>query len=239
MRSALVLARALDPLGSAPVVTTDWSAAVKVPWGMMGNDSLGDCVCADTGHTLMIRTANASTVVVPTDADIVALYEAVGGYDPTDPSTDRGCDETAMCQYLEATGFLGHRSDGTGMVDPTNFDHVKWCCQLFGHCRIGFNVPSYAMDQFGAGKSWDLDAGGDQTIVGGHDVPIVHADRDLLYCVTWGKVQAMTPAFFAKFTEEAHAEVFGDWIKQGGMAPSGFNLDQLAVDLASLQEISP
>ena len=237
-RAGLVLARALDTLGPAPAVTTDWTQAVKVPWQMFGNDSLGDCVCADTGHTLMLRTANASSIVVPTDQDVIALYEAVGGYDPSNPSTDQGCDETAMCQYLETTGFLGHKSDATGMVDPANADHVRWSCQLFGHCRLGFDVPAYAMDQFDAGKPWDIDPSGDQTIVGGHDVPAVVIDGEFVHVVTWGKLQPMTPAFFAKYVSEAHCELFLDWVKAGGLAPSGFDLDHLAADLKQVAEAS-
>lgn len=237
MRSALILARSLDPLGPAPVKSNDYVSAVTVPWGIMGNDSLGDCVCADTGHTLMLRTANASSVVVPTDQDVIALYEAVGGYDPKDPNTDQGCDETTMCQYLESTGFLGHKCDASAMVDPANLDHIRWCVQLFGHCRLGINFPAFAMNQFNAGQPWDTPAAGaDTTIEGGHDVPIVEYDGDFFHVVTWGKLQAMTPAFFKVYCEEAHCELFTDWIRANGTAPSGFNLSQLVNDLAALRQ---
>ena len=94
MRSALALAGALDPLGDPPAASNDYVAAVTVPWGMFGNDQLGDCVCADTAHTLMLRTANASSIVVPADADVIKLYEDVGGYIPGKEWTDRGCVES-------------------------------------------------------------------------------------------------------------------------------------------------
>lgn len=241
MRSALIMAKALDALGGPPDLSNDYISAVvkQAPagWGMMDNDSLGDCVCADTGHALMLRTANVGpSIVVPTDADIVSLYEAVGGYSPSDPSTDQGCDETAMCQYLETTGFLGHKSDAAAMVDVSNLAHVKWVVQLFGTCRIGFNVPAYAMTQFNNGQPWDLDPSGDQTVEGGHDVPIVGYKGDDLVVVTWGQIQHMTPAFLAQWADEAHAELFADWIAVTGVAPSGLDLTQLTEDLQALQQ---
>jgi hypothetical protein len=234
LKSALVMARALDPLGAPPPASNDYTAAVKVPWGMFANDRLGDCVCADTAHALMLRTANASSIVVPADSDVIALYEAVGGYVPGDESTDNGCDETSMCEYLEKTGFLGHRSDATGAVDPQNLDHLKWCIQLFGTCRIGVDLPRSAMDQFEAGEPWDVR--GDGAILGGHDVPLVKYDgAGMFYCVTWGRLQPVTPAFVLKYTEEAHAELFFDWVQAQGVAPPGLDLDDLAKKLAALK----
>lgn len=193
-----------------------------------------NCVCADTGHALMLRTANASgSIVVPSDADIEKLYEVVGGFDPSDPQdTDNGCDETTMCEYLEKTGFLGHKSDATGTVEPSNLDHLRWCVQLFGTCRLGVNLPQSAVDAFnnsGGSQAWDV--GGDETIVGGHDVPLVGYKGDSFLCVTWGVVQPMTGEFILKFVEEVHSELFPDWIAQQGTAPSGFDLQDLLARL--------
>lgn len=239
MRSALILSRYLDPLGAAPADSNDYVSAVNKAvngdWGMMGNDQWGDCVEADTGHSLMLRTANTGTIVIPTTQDIEALYTAVTGFNPNDPNTDQGTDETTMCQYMETTGLLGHKSDGTAMVDTTNLDHVKWSMQLFGALRLGMNVPDYCMDQFNSGKPWDV-VGDPQSanIEGGHDVPLVKYDSGMFYVVTWGKIQAMTPNFFKAFVDEAHAEVYADWIKSTGVSPSGFGLDALLSDLKGL-----
>lgn len=235
MRRALTLGGHLNTLGAAPIVSDDYVSAVTVPWGILGNDLVGDCTCADAAHTLMLRTANASSIVVPTEQDVLALYSAISGYNPSDPSTDIGCSESAVVTYLEIVGFLGHKLDATGMIDPANVDHVKWTVQLFGSCRIGLNMPAYAADQFNAGVPWDIDPQADQTIEGGHDVPIVKYDAGLFYVVTWGQLQAMTPAFFAKYCDEAHAEIFLDWIRAVGTAPSGFAIDQLVADLTSLR----
>lgn len=232
LRSAIVMAGALDPLGPPPAASNDYTIAVKVPWPMFLNDKLGDCVAADSAHTLMLRTANASSIVIPTDDDVTRLYEAVGGYVPDDLSTDQGCNETSMCEYLEHTGFLGHKADTIGSVDPANLDHIKWAIQLFGSCRIGLNLPQSAMDQFNNGEPWSVS--GDDTIIGGHDVPLVKYALDRIYCVTWGYLQPMTPEFLVKYNEESHVELFSDWVRSQGTAPSGFDLADLEEKLKAL-----
>lgn len=232
MRSALVMARALDPLGAPPTVSNDYTAAVTVPWKMLGNDSLGDCVCADSAHSLMLRTANTGNIIIPTDNDVISLYEAVGGYVPGDSSTDNGCDETSMCEYLEKTGFLGHKLDATASIDPHNLDHIRWCIQLFGSCRIGIDLTQSAMDAFNNGQVWD--ANDDENSLGGHDIPLVKYDKNLFYCVTWGQLQPVTSAFIVKYNEEAHAELHFDWTQNQGVSPSGFNLDDLYSKIKAL-----
>jgi hypothetical protein len=241
MRSALVMAKALNTLGPAPASSNDYMAAVTVPWGMLLNDTLGDCVCADQGHTLMLRTANTGTLVTPTDNDIQALYEAVGGYDPAqiqpDGSnpTDQGCVMTAMANYMETTGLLGHKADAVGTVDPSNLDHVRWCIQLFGSCSIGINFPAWAMDAFNAGQVWGAPpSGADTTIVGEHDIPLVDCRGGTFTCVTWGKGQLVDPTFLGLYCEEAHSELFFDWTSAQGVAPNNLSLDQLFSDLAAI-----
>lgn len=232
-RSMLLMSQALSPLGAAPPASNDYAGAVKVPWEMFGNDTIGDCVAADTAHTLMLRTANTGQIVVPTESDVIALYSAVGGYVPGDESTDQGCDESAMCQYLVAHGFLGHKADLVGNIDPTVLDYVRWCVQLFGACRIGLNLPGYAEDQFDGRQPWDVSQYGDQSTAG-HDVPIIGYQGGTFTVVTWGRAQPMTEAFFLRYCEEAHAELYFDWIARQGTAPSGFDLETLASRLRQI-----
>lgn len=226
LRSMQFMSAALDQFGPAPAACNDYLSAVKVPWGMMLNDQIGDCTCADSGHTLMLRTANASSIIIPSDADIEKLYEQFG-YDPSNSeATDNGVTEVAMCDFLVSTGFLGHKASAVGSVDYTNLDHIKWTVQLFGHCRIGLNLPAYAEDQFMDGKPWDVSSFGDHTVMG-HDVPVVDFKGNTLYVITWGKVQPITIAAYQAWCEEAHSEVWPDFVRSQGTAPSGFDLADL------------
>src|ERR1039457_5463995 len=73
MRAALITAKVMDALGPAPSSSPGYSnvvdKAVAGDWGMMGNDSVGDCTCADRGHRLMLWTALGSKkLVIPTAA---------------------------------------------------------------------------------------------------------------------------------------------------------------------------
>src|ERR1700680_619561 len=232
VRSAIAVAKHLDALGTPPPASYDFMTAVDQAtggdWGMFGNDQYGCCVWADTAHQLMLRTANTGTIVQPTTEDVLATYAARTGFTPDDPNTDLGDDETGAGYYLVSTGFLGHKADAVGAVDPRNLDHLRWVIHLFGSSRIGFHVPQYAMEQCAQGKPWDVNPLGDQTIVGGHDVPLVHYMGDAFYAATWGKIQVVTIPFLAKWCDEAHVELFADWIRTQGTAPS-------ALDLASLE----
>lgn len=234
--------QALSTLGKPPAVSSDYVSAVTkqspAGWGVLLNNEIGDCVPADSGHQLMLRTANAGNIVIPTDDDILALYEAVGGYVPGDPNTDQGCAEEAMCQYLVTNGLCGHKLSATAPIDPTNLDHIRWAVQLFGACRMGIFVDERMEDQFSDHQAWDQAADPNDPNAGGHDVPVVKFDSEYAYVVTWGALQPVTWSLMASsaFLEEAHGEISKDWIRAGGTAPSGFDLEALLADLQGLAE---
>ena len=249
-KSLKIIATHLMKLGPAPTETNNYievtrtalKAAGLSNWGVMLNNNEGCCVCSDTGHVDEQRTANAGKIIIPADFDIQTLYEAVGGYDPsqTKPDgsnpTDQGCDETTMEDWTStSTGFCGRKLDATGMVDFTNLDFLIWCIELFGSARLGINFPAWAMDAFNAGRPWGAPpAGADTTIEGGHDVPLVDFRNGQFTCITWGVEQIVTAPFLTLYCEESHAEIAADWIQAQGMTPSGFDLNQLVNDLGEL-----
>jgi hypothetical protein len=53
--------------------------------------------------------------------------------------------------------------------------------------------------------------------------------------VTWGQTQVISMDFLKLYCEESHAELNFDWIRKQGTAPNGFNLNQLASDLAAVE----
>lgn len=243
-RSAVVMHDALSSLGLPPAASDDYTAAVKAQnngqWEILGNDSVGDCVEADDGHYLMLRTANVGKIIVPTTQDIIDLYSAETGYVAGDEATDNGTSETSACEYMQSTGLLGHKSEANGALIPYNLNHVKWAQQLFGRARLGIIVPAYLMEQFSAGEIWHYDSTRDQTPEGGHDVPFVRYNADDTgVVITWGKEQLVDlKSFFAQssgLVTEVHAEVYPDWIRAVGTAPSGLDLSALVNELAALE----
>ena len=93
-RSALVAGQILPP----PPPSIDYTAGMPANLGELMNDSIGDCTCAAWGHAQQVWSFNSNPPMqtLP-DADIEALYEAVGGYVPGDSSTDNGCVEQDVC----------------------------------------------------------------------------------------------------------------------------------------------
>ena len=246
LRRALVLSRHLDPLGKPPAVSNNYIKAVHDltggDWGMMGNDRYGDCVKADDAHYLMLRTANTGKMVVPTTEQVVTDYmKQTGGQ-------DTGLYEDQDDDWMEQNGMLGHKSVAHGSIDPSNMDHVRWGVQLFGRVRLGIAVTQEMVNQFDRGQPWT--ATDMRHIVGLHDVPLVYYDQDdhaPLVVITWGKEQRMSLHCFRaccaslarQHEGETHVELFPDWIKEIGTAPSGLNLEQLTADLAHVSDAGP
>jgi hypothetical protein len=209
-----------------------WSTAVRQPWGMMLNDSLGDCTCAAAGHMVQCWTANHGAEVTPTDKAILSAYEAVGGYRPGHPDTDNGAVEIDVLNYWRKTGIAGHQLAAYAAVAVTNVGHVKAGLDLFGGLYIGLSLPLSAQGQ----QVWTVPAGGAHGrgvpgSWGGHAVGLVAFDATGLTCVTWGALQKMSWGFFGTYCEEAYVPLSNDWARPGVKAPSGFDLAALQADL--------
>lgn len=211
--------------------------ATKVSqWPMYLNDQLGDCTCATVGHEIEAWTAYASAEVSLADSDILALYEAVGGYVPGDPSTDNGCEIQDVLAYWQRTGVAGHKIAAyAALGDCTNLTLMKQCLQTFGTVYLGINCPQSAETQFSAGEVWTVVPGSPNA--GGHAIPLQRWDEARLgdlEVVTWGSLQRMTMAFAAEYVEEAWVPVSADWVTANGDTITGFNLAQLEADLAAV-----
>lgn len=219
----------------APPARVDWSRGFSFNYGMMLNDTLGDCTEAKKGHAVQVWTlCNGRMVTVP-DSVVLGAYETDGGYVPGDASTDNGEDMLTNLTDWRQNGFGGHALSAFAAIDYSNFASVAQSIYLFGLVDIGFSVPQSAMDQNGAGQIWDV-VPNDGGIVGGHDVvvPMFDSTSHTLTCITWGMRQQMTWAFFQKYVDEAYALLAPDWLQRGGIDPSGFNLTALQADLAAV-----
>lgn len=217
--------------GWVPPPFSDHSLGKK-QWGMMLNDTLGDCTIAAVGHAMQVFTLGKLTVP---DSVILSYYEKWCGYNPADPSTDQGGIELDVLNDWRKQSFAGHILEGYVDPQPQNFLHIQHAISEFGGVYIGFQVPQSAMDQFNAGQIWDV-VPNDGGIVGGHAVfcPAYHTldphvnKRTTINCITWGGVQKMTIDFWDKYCDESHCLLAAAW------EPAGVNLNQLRADLASI-----
>ena len=227
----LRMARYLTPSLPPPPVSVDWTHGLS-DWGMMLNDTLGDCTIAGCGHAVQVWSlANVGLELTVSDSDILAAYEAWDGYVNGDASTDNGGIELDVLNDWKKNGLAGHAL--LAFADPAvaNLTEIRQTIALFGGCYIGMEVPNFIMDSIP--QVWDVttDDGG---IDGGHCVFVAGYDAESFTFISWGTVYKMTTAFWAKYVDEAHGLLSSVWIGANG-APSGFNLNQLQADLSAIR----
>jgi hypothetical protein len=227
------LTRALPPLPD----TVAWGT--KVPaWGMGGNDKCGDCTLAAVGNlTRLWGTDAAGAPKIIPDADLVAAYSAISGYDPATGANDNGCVVLEVLNRWRKQGIAGDQLGAYVSVEPTHTTNLQAAVFLFGAAYIGLALPLTAQEQFASGRPWTTCPGcnGPRAAAGswgGHAVPIVGYSRFGVQVVTWAKVQTCSWPFIAAYCDEAYACLSADWIAKNGQAPSGFSVPDLQADLA-------
>jgi hypothetical protein len=201
-------------------------------WGMLDNDTLGDCTIADIIHGIQVWMTNVG-VPWPT-MDVltqVALdyYEWWCGYVPGNPNTDNGGVIVDQLNRWLAKGFNYHKLMGYADPQITNLTHVAQSINLFGGVSIGLLLPVTAQNQ----EVWDIV--GDPTDQespaypgswGGHAtyVPKYNSLSSGLSptCITWSVLMPMTERFWLTYVDEVHA-LFGKMWMEKSVAPGGFD----------------
>ena len=81
----LQLRKYLTPSLPPPPASADWTKHITT-WGVMLNDTLGDCTIAGCAHAVQVWTANIGREVTVPNATIEKYYEKWDGYVPGEPS---------------------------------------------------------------------------------------------------------------------------------------------------------
>lgn len=227
-----------SPPAPKPPTSADWIDQIP-NWDMYGNDQYGDCVIAAMAH--IQNQADFLTAGKFTDyalTDILSMYSAIGGYDPSDgpggPS-DQGCDMLTALKYWKTAGFLGRKILAFMEVDPQNPIQVEQAIAQFGSLFIGVNLP-VAVQQL---PNWpappkSLTGNWEPGSWGGHCVPPMDYSPGQELVVSWGSKLTMADAFFTAYCDEAYVVLFPGWVNSKGTSPSGLNLAQLQADIAAL-----
>lgn len=238
-RRDLKLTRYLTQLPPIPTgVIGHTSLMGSTSWGMFANDRYGDCVWAGAAHETMLWNLEGHRVVPFNDDAVLADYADATGFDPSDPRSDQGTDMRQAMLYRQKTGVIdstGLRHQIGAFVAIQSIDELKRTIYLFGAACVGIRFPASAMEQFDSDMPWDISVSED--IQGGHYIPVVgyDSDSDLFQCVTWGRLQPVTPAFFARYMDEAYAAISKERLSNG-QSLEGFDFGQLQYDLAHIGE---
>ena len=209
-------------------LVTDWQ-------GFLGNDKVGCCVIAGAAHESILWNTESKKTVLYTPENVISDYSAITGYNPKDPSTDKGTDMQLAASYRRKTGIIDkngirHRILAYLSVKPVK-QEIQESIYLFSGTGIGLIFPQSAMDQFSANKPWTVVNG--SKIVGGHYVACVGFDSNYVYCITWGRVQKMSWGFVLKYSDEIITYLSTEMLKDG-KSIDGFNLVQLQDSLSKL-----
>jgi hypothetical protein len=206
----------------------------NIAYGMLGNDSAGDCVEAGYAHGSQIMCFRAGHPWEPTTAETIGSYSALSGYVPGDPATDNGTDMLSACGYWRSPGLAGHVINAYMQVSPQNPAEVAESVAFYGGLYLGVALPVAAQAQ--VGTVWQVTSGADAQAGswGGHCVWVTGYTSTLLWCCTWGTLQAMTWDWLHTYADEAYVLLSRDWLHTSGFSPSGLAWGQLQADLANL-----
>ena len=207
-------------------------------WGVFGNDIAGDCVWAGAAHETMMFSADVGSSVLFDTQEVLSDYSAVTGYVYGDDSTDQGTDMTEAAAYRQKTGIIDadgqrHKIDVYASLRNGDLGQLKLAAYLLGAVGVGVNFPDTAMDQFNNGDVWDIEASSKNA--GGHYIPCIGRNSvgNFLF-VTWGRLQAATPAWVRQYMNGGIAYLSRERLSARGLSPQGFNLAQLNDDFAQI-----
>lgn len=232
----------LPPVPSACV----WSDAGS--YELYDNDRIGDCAFVTPAHAITAWTFNSADTpdFSPTTDQVVAAYSAVTGYNPADPSTDRGTVMLDMLNYWRHTGIAERPISAYVAIDPDDEQMVRAAIFLFGGICCGFALPAAVANA----DAWELPARAGRfhrrrrrqwadwtpNSWGGHAVFVPDYNPQRLTCRTWGKRLAIDWPFFLEYCDEAYAAISLDWLGTDDHSPHGFDSAQLQRDLEALNK---
>lgn len=203
------------------------------------NDQLGDCVVAGVAHLVGLFIANSGLPPdLFTDAQIIAMYSAIGGYVPGDPSTDGGCDERTALRYWQQSGAPAGSNKILGWVsiDGSNPTKVKTALWLFENLVFGVELPDAWIDPFPSAPGFIWDVAGPANPNNGHCIVGVDYDQRGVQVDSWGMIGTITYEAIAKYaTTTGSGELYAVLSPQiiaraASKAPNGYAWDELEAD---------
>jgi hypothetical protein len=179
-----------------------------VPTPVFANDRVGDCVIAGRAHqTLRFELVEQSKVIRITDGEVVREYMLETG------GVDSGLVVLDSLNRWRRRGWIAggdrYYIVAFAEIDRGAPSQVKEAVFTELGVGLGLWLPTSAQHEFEAAKPWAIVSGPGSApgSWGGHYVYVTGYTSLGPTCVTWGRKQRMTWAFFAKYCDEAYAVV--------------------------------
>lgn len=205
------------------------------------NDSLGDCVIAGMAHVEGVLTGNVGNPAIFSDGQIMALYSAIGGYVPGDPSTDQGCDEQTALNYWQQKGVVDRKIMGWMSVNPSDSTEVRTALWLFENLIFGVELPDAWVNPMPSAPGFVWESAGEADPENGHCFVATGYGPSGLQICTWGMLGSITNAAVQKYAGASEGGELYCVISQDGIAkasqkaPNGFDWSQLVADFDSMK----
>lgn len=226
----------------SPPATLDYTQGVSTSAALAnidGNDTVGDCVIAWLLHQLAVWTGNAGGVAFnATRTQAIAMYSAITGYNPSDPSTDQGTDPAVAMNWIIANGYPnGDKPLGWVRVTPALLRQAIW---LFEGNGFGIGLPDAYVQNMPSSNGFVWDAAGVSNPNNGHMFLGAGYDASRILIDTWGLLGWFTDAAVAAYATavsggEIDILLSADMIAAAAAkAPSGFDWQALVADFDSM-----
>jgi hypothetical protein len=177
-----------------------------IPTPMFGNDTFGDCVIAGRAHqTLRFEDIEQGSLLMISDKDVLSEYKKETG------GPDTGLVVLDSLKEWRSRGWkVGKNTYKIQAFSEINrSDHTEVRQAIFADVGIGIGVqlPKAAQAQMQSGQVWDVTSGPNAKAGswGGHYVHVPGYTAAGPVCVTWGRKQQMTWAWFNRYCDEAYA----------------------------------
>lgn len=213
--------------GSLPKAPPSVVSPKVADWGMLANDTVGDCGVASAEHVFMA------------DASITHLTEPEAGaeqakdyYFKYTGGQDSGVVLSQYLAYVRKNGYYGHTLHAYAPVKVSDIPTLQSVVNLYGAAYTGITVTAAMQQAFSMHRPWTLAVCSGQ-IIGGHAVPIVGYTDEYLTIVTWGGLQNITYSAWHHIASESWALITGEFVTANGDG-RGVALDVLNADLDKL-----
>jgi hypothetical protein len=241
--SNYLLAHALPPGPPA----CDWSPSAEASLSnILGNDTLGDCVVAGGYHVVGVETGNAGKLFVPTLAQVIADYSAIGGYVPGEPDTDQGCDEETAINYWTHHGFAnGTKLLGAVAIDPSSAAEIEAACFLFENLVFCAELRDAWVNPMPRSSGFVWPAAGNPDPDNGHCFVASGYGPGGVTIATWGMLGTITVQAIAEYcSKSANGSLYvyltPDQLMKGvSKAPNGVDWAQLVADFDAIGGTAP